>query len=720
MPVLRLPSIDGGLNISDLEHKIGDNQSPDMCNMWFRDRTLSKRWGQEKPSFTLNGNPAALGVIYAISKEFEGYVCIHAGTSLYKWDTAANILTDLLEDYGFAAAAASGVFAEFNGNLNYFDGENIWVIDSSWVAKKVVSKLSSPEAEGEIEAHIPLVYINCAPDLSSSDAVDAYNLVGAGFEVHYNGGGNIQTNYLASNVAADTFTITDTEGKAVTLTSAGTAGWKVRKTGGEWKTAAASSSTITSAGHGYSNGDKLQFKSDTGKVPDGIMEYNFNVVSEYHLPLGNLDSTAIIVAVNDDTMDLSHYSWNAASGIVTFGEGYEPPAGTNNVCITAYKTIPGGKSKIAGCRIAVPFGGESGDIEGGSRLFVMGNPSYPRTYWYSDLGASQSRGVAYWPDDQYEELNQNNDAITAAGKQAGNLIVLKEKSLFAIAYNFDGQEVYYPVREFNSTVGCDIPGSVQLIDNNLVFANTYGGVFMIINTSGSAEENVKPISGNVNGTGISRGLLDETGLRSAKSIDYDRKYWLCVNNYVYLWDYDLTPFILAQDSLKSQRRLAWFKLSNINAKHWLGNTAANDTGLWYSDGTDIVHFIYYFNDFGKGIDAWWKSKSFDFGQPMYQKLVRYAAVSIRADSNSKMTVTVSNEKKTALYSKNISILSFSWVLSDWTTFTWSVQRFSKPYRLMPKMKRKYYCQIWVTGDVTNRDMGITDLEITYDYGKMVK
>jgi hypothetical protein len=187
-----------------------------------------------------------------------------------------------------------------------------------------------------------------------------------------------------------------------------------------------------------------------------------------------------------------------------------------------------------------------------------------------------------------------------------------------------------------------------------------------------------------------------------------------------MWDYDLTPYILTQDVLKAQKRLAWFFLNNIDAKYWLGNPTANDTGLWYSDGTDIIHFIYTLNDFGEGIDACWKSKSWDFGQPMYQKLIQYVCVSLRADSNTKATITVSNESKTAYYTKTIEILSFSWNTFSWDTFSWIVQRFSKPYRLKPKMKKKYYCQIWVTGDDEARDIGITDLEITYEFTRMVK
>ena len=41
----KLPELNGGLNVRDIDYKIEDNQSPQMLNMWYRDRVLSKRWG---------------------------------------------------------------------------------------------------------------------------------------------------------------------------------------------------------------------------------------------------------------------------------------------------------------------------------------------------------------------------------------------------------------------------------------------------------------------------------------------------------------------------------------------------------------------------------------------------------------------------------------------------------------------------------------------------
>ena len=91
-------------------------------------------------------------------------------------------------------------------------------------------------------------------------------------------------------------------------------------------------------------------------------------------------------------------------------------SGTNNVWITAHKTVPGAKDRITGCTAAVRFGGEAAGVTGGTRVFVMGNPNYPYHYWRSDLGLHVSAGMAYFPDTAEEVLDQNSDAITAAGQ----------------------------------------------------------------------------------------------------------------------------------------------------------------------------------------------------------------------------------------------------------------------------------------------------------------
>ena len=152
--------------------------------------------------------------------------------------------------------------------------------------------------------YLPVVYINCAPDFSASTANEAFNLIGAGFEVWYNGN---------------------------------------------------------------------------------------NTATLYKLPLQGLDEEAITISVGTaDLTEGTHFMANRAAGTVDFAQGTAPhgaPAtGTDNVRITAFKTADEAKQKITGCRTAIAFGGESSDIAGGTRAFLMRNPAYPCTYWYSDLG----------------------------------------------------------------------------------------------------------------------------------------------------------------------------------------------------------------------------------------------------------------------------------------------------------------------------------------------
>ena len=181
----------------------------------------------------------------------------------------------------------------------------------------------------------------------------------------------------------------------------------------------------------------------------------------------------------------------------------------------------GTKNSITGCSIAVPFGGESSGVDGGSRVFVMGNKDYPLNFWRSDLGLNQSYGMAYFPDTSEELLDQNSEAIMAAAKMEGELIIFKTDSIFAIGYSFDGVDVYYPIRECHSNIGCDMPGSIQLVDNRLVFCNSKKGVHMLISSSNKLENTVKPLSANINSL-----LLSEIELSGACSADFERYYWL--------------------------------------------------------------------------------------------------------------------------------------------------------------------------------------------------
>ncbi len=518
-------------------------------------------------------------------------------------------------------ADAPGTFVEFGDTLYYMDGAEIWEI--------------TPEfGVAPIEPYAPVVMMNARPDLSESDDGEAYNLIGGGFTVKYNGNGTSAT---------------------------------------------------------------------------------------YKLPQTGLDSTAVKITAGiasaPYTKELTqgtHFTVDQAAGTVNFAGGSSPHGapmiGTNNVVITAYKTTAGNREKIAGCKVAVRFGGEAAGVVGGTRVFVMGNPAYPYHYWRSDLGMHVSAGMRYFPDMSEEVLDQNSEPITAAAKMSSQLVIFKENSIFAVGYSFDGKDVYYPVRECNSAIGCDMPGSVQLIDNNLVFAHSRSGVHILAGTNTELENIVKPLSANINNL-----LLRESGLKNACSFDHDRYYWLCVNGRVYLWDYDTTPYYNYADYDKAQKRLAWYRFDAIHAHVFFARER-----LYCGGANGIVQFTPSRNDFGKAFAAYFKSKAFDLGSPEELKTFVALYPSFATDGNIYVIVSVGNEKTDTYMQRKYDMRSFDWRNFSWAAFAWSRIKFTQTQVMRLNMRKAAYLQVKVSGDALDRGVGLSGLRVTYYTNRKMK
>ncbi len=413
-----------------------------------------------------------------------------------------------------------GVFCEFGDTLYTIGGGEVWQIGADYSYRPVTP-------------YAPAVLINARPDLSESDDGEAYNLIGSGFTVKYNGNAGGDVYYFVTKVPdSDTFRIGDpAEGSTVDYTQAGY-DFRVKMRGFGWLDGSAvveaqsgSSpavyNTIRLAGHGLMAGDMVLFTAgDAGTLPPQLEEYDSDKAMMYQLPQTALDDMPVSVTLGIDEepyiktlTEGVEFAVDRTAGTVDFSAGIKPHGapmtGTSNVWITAHKTFDGAKKKITGCTAAVRFGGEAAGVAGGTRVFVTGNAAYPYHYWRSDIGLHVSAGMTYFPDLSEEVLDQNSEAITAAAKMGEQLILFKESSVFAVGYSFDGENVYYPVRECSNVIGCDMPGSVQLIDNRLVFAHSRSGVHMLVSADNALENIVKPLSANVNSL-----LLKEKNLKA--------------------------------------------------------------------------------------------------------------------------------------------------------------------------------------------------------------
>lgn len=421
----------------------------------------------------------------------------------------------------------------------------------------------------------------------------------------------------------------------------------------------------------------------------------------YKLSLNQLDADK--VTCNVGGTEGNGFSVDRSNGTVTFNVA--PNEGNNNVEITAYKTIAGLKENILKCTKGVEFS---------NRIFVTGNPSLSNYYFAS--GLTDLIDAAYFPQKYQYAIRGSEKAVTAFKVHYNRLIVFKEDLTCVVdaATGLDNT-ASFPIQYLNTDVGCDVPDSVQLVNNNIIFANTYGGIYMIVSTQVPGEKSVIPISQNINGNLDRPGLLAEASLKEACSIDHNYKYYLCVNRRCYVLDYRTGLNISNPGSLK------WFFYDNINA----ANFAIRGKDLLYGDREKgrIVIFTNNFSDFGEPINSIYSTKLFDFGVPDYLKSIRFIWYTLKANSSAKVSINFltdnSNVKITEDIPPNLN-KSFRWKGYTWINFTWSIINFSPTIRIKARLKKIKYFQIVFQNNILNENLTIINLVIQYVVNRRVK
>jgi hypothetical protein len=252
--------------------------------------------------------------------------------------------------------------------------------------------------------------------------------------------------------------------------------------------------------------------------------------------------------------------------------------------------------------------------------------------------------------------------------------------------------------------------ATQIIGDAPVFANTDYGVYTIVSTLIENEKNVKPLSANIEGSAFRPGLLDEAedDLKNCSSVDADGKYWLCVGSKVWAWDYKLSPYPngLTDDSLK------WFPYDNINANCFL----VLERELYYGDRdtASLVKFIDNYNDFGQPINAYWKSKLFNFELPDWQKTIPELRFSTRSGTNSTIDITYYDDSDEIADPVIVKSKSFSWSDFKWSEFTWDKYRFPVTITRKPKLKKIINFQVMLSNNEINKNLSIISLIILYE------
>lgn len=425
----------------------------------------------------------------------------------------------------------------------------------------------------------------------------------------------------------------------------------------------------------------------------------------YTLPVKPVDSVALVtvngVEVKDFTVALE-------SGSVSFEDGAPDAAGAT-VEITYSKADENTEeafNSIMDCEYAMVAGGDANLC-----ILLAGCDAQPNAVFWNDRD-SLSMDPAYFPMPYYNLVGDTEDPVTGFGRQYSDIIVFKEHSVGKLNFgieDLDGRNsISFTYTNVNHEVGCDLPWSIQLIENNLVFCNTYQGAQILRSSSAAYENNIECISRNVNGH-RERGLLfDLRAPGVVSSFDDDNRYWVCANGHTYVWDYVLSSF---SDP-------SWFYFTGINAVAFFRD--GGQTSYHLDPAGRVTKFARTFADYDSAIAKSYTFPTQDFGGYDRLKDVESILVALRSDTNTDIHIQYHTDYETR--SDLSSILSYRWGLipRNLSLRCLAVPRYASTFRRKPGCRHIRHFAMTFSNADPYCDMAIVSAQIFFTYQGRVR
>ena len=313
------------------------------------------------------------------------------------------------------------------------------------------------------------------------------------------------------------------------------------------------------------------------------------------------------------------WSYDRQNGKVIFQTAppvTDPPT-NNTVRITYELSNPEAQKSIMDCRYAAVFGG-TGEL----CVVMAGSEDQPNAYFWSG-NSNIKMDASYFPMEQVQLASSTEERITGFGKQQDNLIIFKEGSVGKTTLGTqtinDRIFIDLPYVPINPSIGCDLPWSIQLVENNLVFANR-AGIYMILDTTSANENNIVGISRKVNGSAERPGYLADVSSVDEDlvcSVDDGTHYYLTVNEHTWAWNYELS----------SWKDPSWFFLTNTNAVALVQEGGV----IFHINGQgQVTELLSFYNDYGSPIERLYRFPTMNFGSYDNRKNVNSVIVTLGA------------------------------------------------------------------------------------------
>ena len=433
----------------------------------------------------------------------------------------------------------------------------------------------------------------------------------------------------------------------------------------------------------------------SGNIVD-LSEYGVTVSSTYQFESGN---TITVKYVRGD------YWYDGAVGKMVFytaPKAYYPEI-NNTVKITYDKANATAYDNVMDCVYAEVYGGT-----GALCIVMAGSTTQPNAYFWNGQ-TSVSVDASYFPMTQYQLAGDSVDPVVGFGKHQGFLIIFKKGSVGRTTLStveVNGRlAIDLPYVNINAKIGCDMPYSIQLIENNLVWANTSQGVHFLANTSSAYENNVVCISNKINDTTESwtKGLLKElrdTDYSLVGSHDDDKRYWLVIDSHVWLWDYNVSNY----------KNPSWFYFENIAGRAFIQDGVT----VWHLDGLSrLSRFAKVYHDYGKAIEKVYKFAVQYFGTYDNKKNVNSVIINTISKTNSVINVRYLTDYESRDDLTPLGAVSWMLVPRDLSFRNLKGGGFAHVFRRKPHCRRVHYFTMRLENNTPLHDLAVVSAQIYY-------
>ena len=412
-----------------------------------------------------------------------------------------------------------------------------------------------------------------------------------------------------------------------------------------------------------------------------------------------------VVVDAEEKVEGTDYAVDLEKGLVVFvtPPPVHNPIVNNTVEITYSKANEDALNSVLDCPYATVFGGDNN-----VSIILGGCKAQPNAFFWSG-NDSVAMNAGYWPMSYYQLAGDSEDGITGFGRQYNTMIVFKERSIGKAGYGIetvDGRDsISFTYANINSKIGCDLPWTIQLVENNMVFCSSQGGVHIVRDSSSALENNIECISRNVNGTAQRPGLLAavrEAGKDLTCSFDDDNRYWVCANGQVYLWDY----------LLSSWKDPSWFYFTEVPGIAYIKNV---DKSYHLNEEGHLTLFKRDFMDYGGAIEKVYQFPPQFFDTYDRLKDILYVIFTVRSDTDSRAQIQYQSDYEIRYDQTDIRSLSWKLVPRNLLYRNLSVQRFAHVARRKPGCRHVRHFSMRLENNEIAQDLAIISAQIYFRY-----